>query len=263
MITVAGIFADRAAATNAVRDLIAMGIAGKDVDLLTPDHDEEQVARVPTADSEQPGMGRAFGSVVGGAVGIAGGLSIGTMAAASFMVPGIGPVLGLGALGAAALGLAGGAAGGAIGEKMDRALMDGLPKDEVFFYEDALRQGRSVVICLARDEAERTEVQRVMRREGVETIDAARKRWWTGLRTAEREHYMSDGSDFETGEEVYRRGFETALTPEFRGRSWDQAVYVLAERETDWSSDCFRKGYERGQRHYKSLIENHTPVVKP
>src|SRR4051794_30895232 len=176
MITVAGIFADRAAATNAVRDLIAMGIAGKDVDLLTPDHDEDQIARVPTADSEQPGMGRAVGSVVGGAVGIAGGLSIGTMAAASFLVPGIGPVLGLGALGAAALGLAGGAAGGAIGEKMDRALMDGLPKDEIFFYEDALRQGRSVVICLARDEAERTEVQRIMRREGVQTIDAARKR---------------------------------------------------------------------------------------
>src|SRR5947207_15988208 len=101
MITVAGIFADRAAATNAVRDLIAMGIAGKDVDLLTPDHNEEQISRVPTADSEQPGMGKAVGGVVGGAVGIASGLPIGAMTAATFMVPGIGPVLGLGALGGA------------------------------------------------------------------------------------------------------------------------------------------------------------------
>src|SRR5947207_8903328 len=167
MITVAGIFSDRIEAANAVRDLLAMGIPEANVDLLTPDHGEELVPAVPTADSEQPGMGRAVGSVVGGAVGIASGLSLGTMAAASFMVPGIGPVLGLGALGAAALGLAGGAAGGAVGEKMDRALMDGLPKDEIFIYEDALRRGRSVVICLARDEAERIEVQRVMQNEGV------------------------------------------------------------------------------------------------
>jgi hypothetical protein len=231
-----------------------MGIAPKNVDLLTPHVGEDQASSVPTADSEQPGMGRAVGSVVGGAVGVAGGLSLGTMAAASFMVPGIGPVLGLGALGAAALGLAGGVAGGAVGEKMDRALMDGLPKDEIFLYEDALRYGRSVVICLARDEAERTEVQRVLRREGVESIDAARHRWWTGLRPAEREHYIGDGSDFETDEEIYRRGFETALHPEFRGRSWDQAVYVLAERDQDWSTECFRKGYERGQRYYRSLV---------
>ena len=185
MITVSGIFANRSDAEQAVRDLLAMGIAEKNVDLLTPDLDGDRVATVPTADSEQPGMGRAVGSVVGGAMGVAGGLSLGTVAAASFMVPGIGPVLGLGVLGAAALGLAGGAAGGAVGEKMDRALMDGLPKDEVFLYEDGLRHGRSVVICMARDEAERTEVQRILRREWVESIDAARQRWWTGLRSAD------------------------------------------------------------------------------
>jgi hypothetical protein len=257
MITVAGIFADRASAADAVRDLIAMGIEGKNVDLLSPGDSDERVSEVPTADSEQPGMGRAVGSVVGGAVGIASGLSLGTMAAASFLVPGIGPVLGLGALGAAALGLAGGAAGGAVGEQMDRGLMDGLPKDEVFLYEDALRQGRSVVICLARDEAERKEVQRVLLREGVESIDAARQRWWTGLRAAEREHYIGDGSDFETEEDIFRRGFETSLHPEFRGRSWEQAVYVLAERDPDWSTECFRKGYERGQRYHRSLVERH------
>jgi hypothetical protein len=112
------------------------------------------------------------------------------------------------------------------------------------------------VICLARDESERDEVRRVLRREEVESIDAARRRWWTGLRPAEREHYIGDGSDFETDEDIYRRGFETALTPEFRGRSWEQAVYILAEREKDWSTECFRKGYERGQRYYKSLLDS-------
>ena len=254
MFAVAGIFPNRGGAASAVRDLIAMGMEGKNVDLLSPD-DGERISDVPTAESEQPGMGRAVGSVVGGAVGIASGLSLGTMAAASFMVPGIGPVLGMGALGAAALGLAVGAAGGAVGEKMDRALMDGLPKDEIFVYEDALRQGRSVVICITKDEAERTEAYRILQREGAESIDAARRRWWTGLRPAEREHYIGDGSDFETDEDVYRRGFEMAQQPEFRGRSFEQASYIIVERDKDWSTESFRKGYERGQRHYRSLVQ--------
>ena len=96
MITVAGIFKDRTEANRAVMDLVAMGIPKRNLDLLVPGGGEEQLSTVPTADSEQPGMGRAVGSVVGGALGVAGGLSIGA-AAASFLVPGIGPVLALGA----------------------------------------------------------------------------------------------------------------------------------------------------------------------
>ena len=253
MITVAGIFADRNAAQRAVRDLRGMGISDSHVDLLVPGNADEALSTVPTADTEQPGMGRAVGSVVGGAVGMASGLTLGTAAAASFLVPGIGPVLGLGALGAAVLGLAGAAGGGAVGENLDRKLLDGVPKDEIFLYEDALRQGRSVVICLARDEAEAKEARRILEREGAETIDAARHRWWTGLRPAEREHYAADGSDFETDEDIYRRGFETALNPEFRGRSWDQALYILTERDKDWSTECFRRGYERGQNYCRSV----------
>lgn len=256
MITVAGIFADRNKAEQAVRELRALGMPDRHVDLLIPEIGGEQVSTVPTADSEQPGMGRAVGSVVGGAVGVAGGLSLGT-AAASFLVPGIGPVLGLGALAAAVLGLAGAVEGGRVGDNMDHALLDGVPKDEIFIYEDALRQGRSVVICMARDEVEATEAKRLLEREHVESIDAARHRWWTGLRDAEREHYVADGSDFETNEDVFRRGFETALQPDFRGRSWEQAVYILAERDKDWSSDSFRRGYERGRNYYRGLLQRH------
>jgi hypothetical protein len=166
-------------------------------------------------------------------------------------------VLGLGALAAAVLGLAGAASGGAVGENMDRALMDGLPKDEIFLYEDALRQGRSVVICMARDQVEAKEARRILHRERAETVDAARHRWWTGLRPAEREHYIADGSDFETDEDIYRRGFETALHPEFRNRSWEQAVYILAERDQDWAAESFRRGYERGQNYYRGLVQRH------
>ena len=256
MNTVAGIFANRTAAERAVHRLRALGIPGDHVDLLMPGTTEEHMAAVPTADSEQPGMGKAVGSVVGGAVGVASGLTLGTMAAASAMVPGVGLVLAAGALGAAVLGVTGALGGGALGDEADHALLDGVPKDEIFVYEDALRQGRTVVLCMARDETEHDEARRILQTAGAESVDAARQHWWTGLRNAEREHYRADGLNFETDEDIYRRGFETALHPEFRGRSWEQALYILTERDQDWSAPCFRRGYERGQRYYHELANS-------
>jgi hypothetical protein len=250
MTTVAGIFDDRMAAEQSFGKLQALGLEDGCVDLLEPGAPMSAMADVPTADTEQPGMGRAVGSVVGGALGIAGGLSLGTATAAALLVPGVGPILAAGTLGAALLGVAGAVGGGAVGKKIDRALLDGLPKDELFVYEDALRQGKSLVIALARDDAEATEVRRILERNGAESIDAARHRWWTGLRGAEREHYVRDGSDFESDEEMYRKGFEVALDPEFRGKSWEQALYVIVERNKDWDTPCFRKGFERGQRYW-------------
>jgi hypothetical protein len=231
-----------------------LGIGDNNIDLLVRGSEEHQRS-IPTADSEQPGMGKAVGSVVGGAVGVASGLTIGTMAAAAALVPGVGPVLAAGALGAAVLGLAGAVGGGALGENADRALMDGIPKDEVFVYEDALRQGRSLVLAIARDETERDEARRILEKAGAETIDAARSAWWIGLRDAEREHYEARGRDFATEEDIYRRGFETALRPEFRGKTWEQALYVITERDKSWSSETFREGYERGQRYYRLLLD--------
>jgi hypothetical protein len=256
MISVAGIFTDPVAAERAVWALRTLGIQHDHIDLLEPGTPRRRRPATPTADSEQPGMGRAVGSVVGGAVGVASGLSLGTAAAAGALVPGVGPVLAAGALGAAVLGLAGAVGGGAVGNRVDHALLDGLPKDEIFLYEDALRQGRSVVIALAHDETEGEEARRLLQSAGAESIDAARRRWWTGLRAVEREHYVAGGADFETDEEIYRRGFETALHPEFRGRTWEQALYLLAERDKDWSTARFRKGYERGERYYKVLVEH-------
>jgi hypothetical protein len=257
MITVAGIFDNRTDAEHTIDRLRALGLQDGNLDLLVPGGNEEQLAAVHTADTEQPGMGKAVGSVVGGALGVASGLTLGSAAAAALLVPGVGPILAIGTLGAAVLGVAGAVGGGTVGTKMDRAMLDGLPKDELFVYEDALRQGKAVVIALARDSAERDEVRRILEQEGAESIDAARHRWWTGMRDAEREHYHAHGGEFEKDEEIYRKGFEMALRPEFRGKSWQQALYVIVERDKDWDTACFRKGYERGQHYYS----DHAPYV--
>jgi hypothetical protein len=99
------------------------GFSRNQVNLLSPDSTEEQIHTIPTSETEQPGTGGASGGMLGGALGVAGGLELGT--AVTALIPGVGRLC---------FG-----AGGA---------------DEIFFYEDALRHGRSVVLALAADRSE-------------------------------------------------------------------------------------------------------------
>src|SRR5918911_2267577 len=145
MKTVAGIFNTRGDAERAVERLRALGLAEENISLLTPGTTPEELdEQVPTTETEQPGMGKALGGTVGAAIGVAGGLQLGS-ALASLLVPGVGPVLAFGVIGAALLGAGGAAAGVAAGDAMEENIAVGLPHDELFVYEDALRQGRTVV----------------------------------------------------------------------------------------------------------------------
>ena len=101
------------------------------------------------------------------------------------LIPGVGPITGLGLLGAAVLGAAGATVGAAAGGKIEEATYEGLPEDEIFLYEDALRKGRSVVIALADNATSASVVREVLKQAGAKTIDAAREQWWTGLRSSE------------------------------------------------------------------------------
>src|SRR6185295_14079403 len=136
-----GVLQSRTQAEEAVRELRSLGIPNDRVALLTPGMSDARVEKaVPTADSEQPGMGQAMGGTVGGAMGVAGGATLGA-AAASLLVPGVGPVIAGGILGAALLGAGGTAAGIAAGGALEKELEAGLPHDELYLYEHALREG--------------------------------------------------------------------------------------------------------------------------
>ena len=255
MVTVTGIFNTRAGGERATTELKAAGVSPEEISLLTPQASEEERASVPVADTEQPGMGRAMGGVVGGAVGAATGLSL-SAAAASIFIPAVGPVLAIGFLGAALFG-AGGAVGGAIaGEALEQGMDEGLPVDEMFVYEDALRQGRSVVVVLAKDSLRADIAREVMRQTGSESIDSARENWWVGLRDAEEERYSAEGEDFGPVERNYQKGFEAALSPRMRGKTYDEAInYLSANYPKTYSDDSFRRGYQRGQNYYQRLVE--------
>jgi hypothetical protein len=244
METVAGIFQSRADAERAIQQLHSLGIPNDRIALLTPGTDIDQVERtIPTADSEQPGMGKAMGGAVGGALGAASGATLGA-AAASLLVPGVGPVLAGGILGAAILGAGGAVTGAVAGEAMEEGLVTGLPHDELYVYEDAVRKGRSVVIAFLDQEGAIYAAKSALADAGAESIDTAREDWWVGLRDAEAAHYEATGKNFQSDEASYRRGFEAAL------RSGGAPGEYAAANESSPSSDtdeAFRRGYERGQ----------------
>ncbi len=253
MQTVVGIFTSQTQAERAAERLCTLGIAREHVYFLTPRGVEVQLAQVPTTDTEQPGMGSAVGGVVGGAIGASGGMMGAVVLSA--LVPGFGALgaLGLGVV--SLLGLAGGAAAGVTaGGAMEDAMTDGLPKDELFIYADALRQGRIVLIALTQDTEQTDAARTMLADEGAESLDAARNAWWLGIRDAEAAAYTADSQDFSNNEPLYRQGFEAGLHADIAGKPYEEVMTYLSTMYPDvYNRDAFRLGFERGCAYYERL----------
>ena len=218
MQTVVGIFTSQKAAEHAAERLYSLGITREHINFLVPGASVAELEAVPTTETEQPGMGPAMGSVVGGAVGASGGRM--SAAVLSAIIPGIGPVMAIGLTALSLVGAIGGVlAGAATGGALENAMSGGLPKDELFIYEDALRQGRTVLIVLTEDAAQAEAARVVLAEAGAERLDAARDAWWVGLRDAEAEAYAAEGGDY-ADEAVYQHGFRAALRTEIAGKSY-------------------------------------------
>jgi hypothetical protein len=256
MKTVVGIFTTREAAERAAAHLRSRGLSAEHLNLLTPDLTKKQLASVPTTDAEQPGIGQAIGGVVGGAMGASGGLLGATIASA--LIPGIGTITAIGMAAVGLLGLAGGALAGAVaGGTLENALSQGLPKDELFVYEDALRQGRTVLIVLVDDTTQAEATRTALVEAGAESLDAARENWWLGVRDAEEEAYTAQGENFTLAEADYRRGFEAALSRDIAGKPYEDVQDYLRSRYGDVSAQhAFRRGYARGQRYATGQRDN-------
>ncbi len=257
MEAIVGIFRDWQSAQAAAEDLRASGLPQDRINLVTPaDPAGSARARVSTSDTEQPGMGKAVGGVVGGVAGATAGMGLGA-AAASLLIPGIGPIAAVGLAAAALFGVGGAVGGVAAGGALENAMSHGIPKDELYLYEDALRKGHSVVFALADNGAQASAVRERLVSAGAETLDAARDDWWTGLRSGEAADYEREGGHFEQDEPVYRRGFQAALHPERRGRSFEEARAALARTDADVADHpAFSRGYERGTLHHRGLSQS-------
>lgn len=243
-----GVFQHLKDANKALEDLQSKGVKKDRITLLTPGDPKSAVDEIPTTEGEQHGMGAALGGVVGASAGV----GLGEIAA-SVLLPGVGPVIGFGILATGILGAAGGVAAG---DALEKSMEQGLPIDEVFIYEDALRQGRSVVVVTYDNDEHKKIAHEAFARAGAESIDEARKRWWLGLRDVEREYYAEQGLDFTKDEENYRRGFEAAQHPQARGKSFEESSAFLASRHPEiYKQESFRRGFDRGQVHYKRMVK--------
>src|SRR6266436_2332329 len=241
MQAVTGVFVSQTKAEQAVRKLQAGGLQADKVTLLSPGgKGQKKLESVPMDSTEQPGMGAAIGAVVGGAAGLSGGLAA--------VIPGVGPVAAIGLLGAAILGAAGASLGAVAGSSLENFMTEGLPEDEIFVYEDA---------------AAARPIRELLKSEGAEEIDAARKEWWIGLRSAEREHYLNSGRNFDDDEKFYRLGFEAALHARTRCEEFDQVSAEMAsdleELERQYPgvevADPFTRGFQRGREYYQQLCK--------
>jgi hypothetical protein len=246
MDAVVGVFPSREAGERAIHGLVELGFTRDRMTLLTPHASEAEIHSVPTTEAEPPGIGRAIGAVAGGAAGAATGIQTALLAG---LVPGVGPVLVLGAIGAVLLGIG----GAAVGATLDRKLREGLPKDELYVYEDALRRGRTVVIALPESEEQGEHARSLMSAAGAESVDAAREQWWLGLRDAEAAEYTAGAGNFVRDEPSYRRGFEAACSLARGGASYADVIVVLRANYPDvYEDEAFRQGFARGRAHMRA-----------
>ena len=255
MEVVTGVFKSRDNAEKAVTQLRALGIPDQRIGIISPGSASTDTVEkgVPVTDTEDPGMGRAMGAAVGGAMGAAGGATLG-LAVATLAVPGIGPVIAFGMVGAALLGLVGAATGSAIGDTVEEELGEGIPHEDIYLYEDALRHGNSIAIAYADDGDQANRAKEVMNNAGAQDIDTLREGWWQELRDGERTHYEGD---FDRDEQSYRRGYTAALHPRRRGKVYSDVEDELRTAYIGTTLDIpFQAGYVRGQSYRSKGVEN-------
>ena len=70
-----------------------------------------------------------------------------------------------------------------MGSVVEDSLTEGLHKDELYFYIDELKKGRSVIICRTDDEAKIESAKRILGSSAV-SLDAARDQRGLGLGSA-------------------------------------------------------------------------------
>ena len=266
MQAITGVFNSQSEAETALTHLQQSGILHDRLTIMTPGNNykiADEMRSVPKDASEQPGMGGAVGALLGGGVGFTGGAIL--MA----LVPGVGPVTAFGLLGAAVLGAAGATIGATTGNKVENSMSQGIPEDEIYVYEDALRRGKTVVIALVDGGPSATQVRELLTRDGAESVDAAREQWWIGLRSAEEGRYPTTHRTFSQDEKFFRLGFQSAMHARTRCMEFDQVSAemdaALEEVKSQFPSENveepFLHGYRRGREHYQQLCDETKKVA--
>jgi len=155
MNTIFGVFDDAATARRAVDALHASSLKLDDVSLIAQNAASDSATH--SSEDVSAAQGATVGAVWGGLVGLA-----------SLLIPGVGPFIAFGMLGAALTGVVTGAVVGGI----TAALVDfsGIPEQDARDYEAMARAGKTLVAVKARDE-DANQVHRILTSAGADSIN--------------------------------------------------------------------------------------------
>lgn len=162
---VVGTFDGLGSARGAVLALERAGVDGREISLLAPHRDDEEVTGHEASERDldvaddlavRAGAGGAAGAVVGGLLG-----------AAAFAIPGVGPVVGAGIWAAAGGGALGGAAAGGMAAAVRSAGLSGAWEAS---YASALEGGRAVVAVHASDDEAAKRAASVLAERGADNV---------------------------------------------------------------------------------------------
>jgi len=207
--TVVGLFDDRMAAQNAVRELLDEGFRGDEVSVVSkkPDGKGVEVEYVEEDGREQiedMAKGAGAGAAIGGAAAL-------LLSLTALSLPGIGPVLAAGPLVALIAGAGIGATAGGLVSGLTRL---GIGDDEAHTYAEGLKRGGTLV-TVNTDNPHADLAVNVMRRLGAVEIDKRAAEWreggWQGFAETEtfRPHVTPE-ADEEATRRVDRRSEVTA-----------------------------------------------------
>lgn len=260
MEVVTGIFHFPADATRTSERLREIGIPQGQARVVTPETSGQGLeGAIPVEETEGPGVGTVLGGLVGGVL---------AMLLSPFFVSG-GPYAAIGRTGVTVIVVLGAVILGIVlGRTIEKAATRGIPRDDLFLFEEALRRGRSILVATTEAPTQAATIRRELKAAGAEPVDAFGADWWKGLREVEKAHYEAvTGKSFAEAEPAYRRGYEVALHRNFRGRAYAEVAQELHKRNGDEvRADDFRRGYERGHAYYASrtwMVTSPAPQPTP
>ena len=185
MTTLTRLYDNRNDALEAAHEIERMGIPTQDISIVASnrdswyDKDRGELKHDQAHDkAHDTGSGVAKGAATGGVLGAGAGLLTGL---GLLTIPGIGPVVAAGWLGATLIGaVTGAAAGGAVGGLVGALTEAGVPEEEAHIYSEGVRRG-GTLLSIRTDDARAPQVQAA--------LDRYRP---TDIRTRGQE-YRSDG----------------------------------------------------------------------
>jgi uncharacterized membrane protein len=138
MKAVSGLFNDFATGQRVVDDLVQAGFSRDSISMVANDANGEYAKTLKTENHDvKGGEGASFGAVTGALIGLG-----------AMLIPGIGPIIGGGALVAGLVGAGVGAAAGAVTGGITASLVKlGVDEDHAHYYAEGVRRGGVLVVA--------------------------------------------------------------------------------------------------------------------